>query len=84
MADNIDWCELARKLRATKVAMLTGGMVKKSSLSDGSSVEWSVGSSIEEVNTALVEAERMCAIQCGADVTVKRSRYAITGRARPY
>jgi hypothetical protein len=84
MADNIDWCDLARKLRATKMAMLTGGMVKKSSLSDGSSVEWAVGSSLEEVSTALAEAERMCAAQCGETTTPKRARYAISGRARPY
>ncbi len=82
MVDDTDYCELARKLRETRTAMLTGEMVQETHLGNNSGMKFAVPK-MNEVEAMLEIADRKCAIQNG-DLKPVRIRYAFSGRARPY
>jgi len=73
----IDWCVRAEKLREIEMAMLSGEMVTEARFGTDATV-WAKAS-IENVQAALRIAERRCERLSG-----RRTRYAISGRARPY
>lgn len=73
----IDWCARAEKLREIEMAMLSGDMVTAARFGTDST-EWAKAS-LKDVQAALQIAERRCERLSG-----KRTRYAISGRARPY
>ncbi|WP_019998724.1 hypothetical protein [Aureimonas ureilytica] len=80
MADEIDWCARAAKLRRVEEALLTGEMITEARF--GSDMTRFANASLAEVTRALNEALRRCAQARGE--TVRRTRYALPARARPY
>ncbi len=80
MADEIDWCARAAKLRRVEEALLSGEMITEARF--GSDMTRFANASLAEVTRALNEALRRCAEARGE--TVRRTRYAMPARARPY
>lgn len=81
MSGEIDYCSLAMELRQVRVAMLSGKMVTQTHFGT-EGARFAKPPSMAELNSAIADADRQCAIQCG--LSPKRTRYAISGRARPY
>lgn len=73
----IDWCARAAQLREIEMAMLAGEMVEEARF--GADMTRWTKASLTDVQAALRIAERRCDRLSG-----KRTRYAISGRARPY
>lgn len=80
MADDFDWCARASKLREVESALLAGEMVTEARF--GSNMTKWAGAPLAEVRAAIDYATQQCAIQNGEKP--KRTRYAISVRARPY
>jgi 3-oxoacyl-[acyl-carrier-protein] synthase III len=85
MADEIDpaaldWCARAVKLRKVEEALLMGEMVTEARF--GEDMARYANASLADVKKALDEAIRNCQISRGE--TPKRTRYAMSGRMRPY
>ncbi len=85
MADEIDpiavdWCARAVKLRKVEEALLMGDMVTEARF--GEDMTRYANASLDEVKKALDEAIRKCQISRGE--RPKRTRYAMSGRMRPY
>lgn len=81
MAEMIDWCERAAKLRQVETALLSGEMITEARF--GSDMTRFAGASLGDVTKALNEALRQCAISRGEQPA--RTRFAMSGRmTRPY
>jgi len=81
MADEIDWCDRAAKLRGVEMALLSGEMVTEARF--GSDMTRFANASLGEVTKALNEALRQCALSRGERPA--RTRYAMSGlMTRPY
>jgi hypothetical protein len=76
----VDWCARAVKLRKVEEAILTGDMVTEARF--GEDMAKYANANIGDVKRALDEAIRNCQISRGE--VPKRTRYAISGRMRPY
>ncbi|KKX24321.1 hypothetical protein [Rhizobium sp. LC145] len=76
----IDWCARAAKLRRVEEALLMGEMVTEARF--GEDMARYANASLADVTKALNEAIRECQISRGE--TPKRTRYAMSGRMRPY
>lgn len=76
----IDWCARAVKLRKVEEALLMGEMVTENRF-DQDMVRYA-NAGLNEVRRALDEAIRKCQIARG--ITPARTRYAVSGRMRPY
>lgn len=76
----VDWCARAVKLRKVEEAMLTGEMMTEGRFGEDM-MRYSTAS-LAEVQRALNEAIRNCQIARGQKPA--RTRYAISGRMRPY
>jgi hypothetical protein len=76
----IDWCARAVKLRRVEEALLCGEMVTEARF--GEDMARYANASLAEVQRALNEAIRNCQIARGEKPA--RTRYAISGRMRPY
>ncbi|MBO9125468.1 MULTISPECIES: hypothetical protein [unclassified Rhizobium] len=76
----VDWCARAVKLRKVEEALLMGEMVTEARF--GEDMSRFANASLADVKTALEEAIRKCQISRGQ--TPKRTRYAMSGRMRPY
>jgi hypothetical protein len=77
----IDWCARADKLRRVELALLSGEMVTEARF--GQDMSRFASASLSDVQTALKEARANCAIQRGKALP-RRTRFAISGRMRPY
>lgn len=80
MPDDFDWCARAIKLRQVESAILSGEMVTEARFGTNMT-KWATAP-LSEVRAAIDYAAQQCAIQNGEKP--KRTRYAISGRARPY
>lgn len=76
----VDWCARAVKLRKVEEALLSGEMVTEARF--GEDMARYANASLGDVKAALDEAIRKCQISRGE--TPKRTRYAVSGRMRPY
>lgn len=76
----LDWCARAVKLRKVEEALLTGEMITEARF--GQDMARYANASLSDVKRALDEAIRQCQISRGE--VPKRTRYAISGRMRPY
>jgi hypothetical protein len=76
----IDWCARATKLLKVEEALLAGDMVTEARF--GEDMARYATANLSQVRAALDEAMRNCREARG--VTVKRTRYAMRGRMRPY
>lgn len=76
----IDWCTRAVKLRKVEEALLMGEMVTEARF--GEDMARYSNASLADVKKALDEAIRKCQISRGEPP--KRTRYAMSGRMRPY
>ena len=76
----LDWCARAAKLRKVEEALLTGEMITEARF--GLDMMRYATASLGEVRRALDEAIRQCQISRGE--TPRRTRYAVSGRMRPY
>ncbi|MCW4114751.1 hypothetical protein NPA31_007215 [Aurantimonas sp. MSK8Z-1] len=80
MAEEIDWCARAAKLRDVEMAMLSGEMVTEARFgTDG--VKYATAT-LQEVKRDLDIALRNCAVARGE--APARTRYALRPVARPY
>lgn len=77
MPDPIDWCARAATLREIEFARLSGESVEETRFGEDMVRFAKVSSS--ELAAAIQYAERMCAKSQG-----KRTRFAMSARARPY
>jgi hypothetical protein len=73
----INWCERAEKLREIEFARLTGESVEETRF--GEDMVRFTKVTAAELATAIQYAERMCAQSQG-----KRTRFAMSARARPH
>lgn len=85
MADEIDpiavdWCARAVKLRKVEEAVLMGEMVTEARF--GEDMARYANASLAQIQSALNEAIRNCQISRGE--RPKRTRFAMSGRMRPY
>ncbi|MBB3937925.1 hypothetical protein [Aureimonas phyllosphaerae] len=80
MAEDVDWCARAAKLRRVEEAILSGEMVTEARF--GADMTRFASASLADVTAALNEALRRCAESRGEKP--RRTRYAIPARARPY
>ncbi|MCJ2875614.1 hypothetical protein JUM41_15315 [Rhizobium pusense] len=76
----VDWCARAAKLRRVEEAMLSGDMITEGRF--GEDMARYATASLSDVQRALNEAIRNCQIARGEKPA--RTRYAISGRMRPY
>lgn len=81
MADDIDWCARAAKLREVELALLTGEMVEEARFGSDMT-RFAKAASLTDVKKALDEAMKNCTISRGERPA--RTRYAMAARARPY
>lgn len=77
MSSTIDWCARAATLREIEFARLSGESVEETRF--GEDMVRFAKVSADELAKAIQYAERMCAQSQG-----KRTRYAMSARARPY
>lgn len=80
MADPIDHCAEAKRLRELLAAMVTGESVALSRFGEDE-VRFHKGDPAR-LERMIADAERLCRISQGE--TPKRRRFAISGRFRPY
>ena len=76
----VDWCARAVLLRKVEEALLTGEMITEARF--GEDMMRYANAKLDDVKRALEEAIRNCQISRGE--MPKRTRYAISGRMRPY
>ncbi len=76
----IDWCARAVLLRKVEEALLTGEMITEARF--GQDMARYANARLDDVKRALDEAIRNCQISRGE--APRRTRYAISGRMRPY
>lgn len=77
---NVDWCARAALLRKIEEALLTGEMITEARF--GQDMARYANASLADVKRALEEAIRNCQISRGE--RPQRTRYAMSGRMRPY
>ncbi|MCJ8517816.1 MAG: hypothetical protein V7774_08955 [Pseudorhizobium pelagicum] len=77
---HVDWCARAVLLRKVEEALLTGEMITEARF--GEDMARYANAKLEDVKRALEEAIRNCQIARGEKP--RRTRYAISGRMRPY
>lgn len=76
----VDWCARAAKLRKVEEALLSGEMITEARF--GEDMARYANASLSSVQSALNEAIRNCQISRGE--APKRTRFAMSGRMRPY
>ena len=76
----VDWCARAVMLRKVEEALLTGEMITEARF--GEDMARYANARLDDVKRALDEAIRNCQRLRGE--TPRRTRYAISGRMRPY
>lgn len=76
----VDWCARAVKLRKVEEAVLMGEMVTEARF--GEDMARYANASLAQIQSALNEAIRKCQIARGE--RPKRTRFAMSGRMRPY
>lgn len=76
----VDWCARVVKLRRVEEALLSGEMITEARF--GEDMTRFATASLDDVQRALNEAIRNCQIARGEKPA--RTRYAISGRMRPY
>jgi len=76
----IDWCARAAKLVEVEMALLTGDMITEARF--GADMTRFSNASLDQIKRAKEEAIRNCQLSRGQ--RPKRTRYAMSGRMRPY